>query len=468
MNPKRTWTFSTIALALAVGGCGGGGGGSGGGGEVTEENAARTEGGEVLRTSTGAAVSQEAHNHWTAATALFNRYESEGWNAGRCDEVEEKFEEAADAQGGSFAEAHYMMGLVRTRCSDTDGARRHYQRSLEAFANFCPARVGLAVMEQEAGHVPQARQMYEQIIQANGQCTEAYVNLARIQAAAGGNQVDEAIQNLRRALAVESQYLPAFNELALIYYRRGAEARNRSSLDLAEIVCRQAELINNRYAPIYNTWGLVKMRRGDLIEALRFFERAIQLDSSLFEAQMNFGQITNSFRGYEDAKRAFTRAVELQPRNYDAIIGLGAALRGLGQVDQAEAQYNRARELDAARPEAYYNLALLYHDYKSGSIEDLNRAKEYFNQFLQRAGQNPRYAEPRTLVTSRCQDRQPQARGRRRRAIQQRTCRPGRLQLIDETIAAIREGENMQREMEEMQRQQEQMEREAAQQGASN
>ncbi|MBC7172206.1 MAG: tetratricopeptide repeat protein [Polyangiaceae bacterium] len=435
-----------------------------GGGPVDEADAARTSGGEVLRTSTGAAVSQEAHNHWTEGLRLFGRYEEQGWNSGRCAEVEAKFDQAADAQNGAFAEAHYMMGLARQRCDDTDGARRHYQRSVEVSANYCPARVALVLMEQQASNNPrEARAKYEQIIASDGQCTEAYVNLARIQAAAGGAQVDEAIQNLRRALAVESQYLPAFNELALIYYRRGEDSRNRSSLDLAEIVCRQAELINNRYAPIYNTWGLVKMRRGDLIEALRFFERAIQLDSSLFEAQMNFGQITNSFRGYEDAKRAFARAAELQPRSYDAAVGLGAALRGLGQIDQAEAQYNRARELDGSRPEAYYNLALLYHDYKSGSIADLNRAKEYFQQFLQRAGENTRYTEPRELVTRRCRDQQAQPRGsRRRRVIQQRQCRPGRIQLIDETIAAVREGEAMQREVEEMQRQQQQ------QQGSAN
>lgn len=457
MNARnaRTWTIVGTVAALLGAGCGGAsatGGGAAAGGPV-----ATTADGAAIRTAGGQEVNQEAHNRWTEALALFRRYEEQGWNSGRCEEAEEKFEAAVDAQGGAFAEAQYMMGLSRARCGDDRAARGHYERAVSASENYCPASVALILMDH--GDNPrEARPKYEALIRANGQCTEAYVNLARIQAAAGGEQVDEAIQNLRRALAVESQYLPAFNELALIYYRRGGDPRTRSALDLAEIVCRQAELINNRYAPIYNTWGLVKMRRGDLIEALRFFERAIQLDGSLFEAQMNFGQITNSFRGYEDAKRAFTRAVELQPRNYDAIVGLGAALRGLGQIQEAAAQYNRARELDANRPEAYYNLALLHHDYMSGNIPDLNRAKELFQQFLQKAGESPRYAEPRELVTRRCREAptQGRGRGRRRRSIRQRQCRPGRIQLIDETIAAIREGEAMQREVEEMQRQQQQ------------
>ena len=460
----RSWAVLSVASALLAGGCGGGS--SSGPGSEEEGEVVRTAGGEVIRTSDGRAVTIEAHNNWTEGLRLFAQYEQEGWNAERCEQVDGKFEEAVDAQHGAFAEAEYMRGLSLSRCGDTSGARDHYETALEASPNLCTAKVAIAVMEQEAGRVREAKAMYEQAIEADGQCTEAYVNLARIQARGDAAQVDEAIQNVRRALAVESQYLPAFNELALIYYRRGESAQNRSWLDLAEIVCRQAELIDNHYAPIYNTWGLVKMRRGDLIEALRFFERAIQLDSSLYEAQMNFAQITNSFRGYEDARTAFGRAVELQPRSYDAIVGLGAALRGLGQIDEAEAQYNRARELDDQRPEAYYNLALIYHDYKSGTEADLNRAKEYYQQFLQRAGDNPRYSEAKELVTRRCRDAQTARRGRRR-IVRSSSCRPGRIQLIEQTVAAIHEGEAMQREMEEMQRQQEEMERQQSQEGAA-
>src|SRR5690606_33491827 len=98
--------------------------------------------------------------------------------------------------------------------------------------------------------------------------------------------------------------------------------------------------------PIYNTWGLIKLERGDLLSALQMFQRAIELDDSIFAAQMNFGQITLGFRGYRDAKRAFERAVQLRPRDYDAIVGLGAALRGLEEFDAAEKQYKKAIEID--------------------------------------------------------------------------------------------------------------------------
>src|SRR5262245_42107105 len=123
------------------------------------------------------------------------------------------------------------------------------------------------------------------------------------------SQDSEALLNLRRALAVDASYLPAFNEMALLYYDRGRREKTRGSWDLAEIVCRQAQIVNANYAPIYNTWGLIRMARGDVVEALRFFEEAIKQDPQLFEAQMNFGHVTLSFRGYQDAYDAFSRAL---------------------------------------------------------------------------------------------------------------------------------------------------------------
>ena len=386
-----------------------------GGSSSSSGPAATTATGQTIQTSGGGAVTLEAHNHWVEGLQLFNRNEEAGWNEQTCAASIAKFEEAVAAQGGGrFAEALYMAGLVSTRCDDDSGARRFYTRALEAAeegrepnsrppANgpLCKARVALGLMELQGGNRNAARAAFERAKRDDPQCTSGYVNLAILQRNQGGAQEQEALNNLRRALAIESDYLPAFNQMALLYYARGLRQGGAASLDLAEVVCRQAQIIDREYAPIYNTWGLVKIRKGNVIEALRYFERAIQLDSDMYEAQMNFAQITLSFRGYDDAKRSFERAVQLKGNSYEAHLGLGAALRGLEQFDAAKAEYERAREIDGNRPEAFFNLAVLYHDYISaantagmdGTIRDLNTAKGYYEQFLSKAGSNDRYSE---------------------------------------------------------------------------
>ncbi|MGF1469688.1 MAG: tetratricopeptide repeat protein [Sandaracinaceae bacterium] len=426
------------AAALALVACGGG-----------EANRPATdERGEPITTAGGSSeVSERAQGVWTDALALFDAAEGEagGWTEEACANALAKFREANQVQGGNFTEAIYMMGVVSGRCRNDDQALEFYRQALATNESYCGARVGVGLGDMRRGDMATARQQFERAVEDDNQCTSAYVNLAIIQRNQEG-MAQEALNNLRRALAIESDYLPAFNQMALLYFEQAA--RNRQMLDLAEVVCRQAQLINSEYAPIYNTWGLINVRQGKIIEALRKFEYAYQLDDRFFEAYMNFGELTLSYRGYADAERVFSRAHELSPENYDAMIGLGMALRGLERFDEAEAKYNEAIQLDPQRPEAYYNLALLYHNYKGGEVPQLRRATEYFGQFLERARDRPDFADAVEGVERRCRKLTGRALRRRRRrnenaSIWAGTCRPGRLQLIEETIATMEAMEEM-------------------------
>lgn len=449
-------TMSMLWAVALVAGCGGGGGE---GSEGTTPPAT-DDSGRAITTAGGETVSVVAHNHWQRGVTAFQAAEEAGWNPSRCESVAEPFEEAVEAQSGAFAEAIYMQGVVAARCGEEDDARRHYNQALSVNQTFCKARAAVGLMELEGGNANAARATFERAIRDDARCTEAYTNLAIIQRRQ--NQSAEALNNLRRALAIESDYLPAFNQMALLHYEAAGTTGDQRRLDLAEVVCRQAQLIERDYAPIYNTWGLIKVAKGDIIEALRMFERATNLDNSMYEAFMNFGQINLSFRGYESARAAFARSVELRARSYDAHIGLGAALRGLNQMEPAQQQYEAAIQIDGNRPEAYFNLGILYQDYRNGTPADLNQAKQYYQQFLAKARGQAAYANAIEAVERRCQTQQ-QGQRRRRRA-RSTDCRPGRLQNIDETISALDEVAQIEREAAALQRQAEQQQQQQEQQ----
>jgi tetratricopeptide (TPR) repeat protein len=457
MSIRKSIELAILALSLAVfAACGGGSSGGGGAGGPGSGEVATTAGGETITTVGGVAVTVAAHNHWKSALELFEKNDKSGWNDAACSAVREGFEKALKAQRGNFGEAEYMIGLTYSRCGDIKKAKEAYEKVLAEHPKMCSPRVGLGLMLEEAGDEAGAQAIYNEALKQNPNCPSAYVNIARFQSKGKPEQVDEAIANLRRALAFRSDYLPAFNEMALIYYRRGSASRERrSDLDLAEIVLRQAQLIDKAYAPIYNTWGLIKLERGDLLAALQMFQQALELDSSIFEAQMNFGQITLSFRGYRDAKKAFERAVQLRPRNYEAVVGLGAALRGLEEFEAAEKQYKKAIEIDPNRPDAYFNVAILFHEYLSahadsqdGTIARLREADRWYDTFVQKAGKKKTYAEKVEDVTRRCKlDKK-----KKKRRGGTSDCQMGRKQVIEEFIAAMIEAQQMQREMEEMER----------------
>ena len=107
---------------------------------VPAADVARTAGGEAIMTADGSAVSKKAHNRWESALQRFGGNEETGWTQAKCGASSKDFEKAAAAQGGGFAEAHYMAGLSLERCGDT-GADKHYETALKVDPKFCRARV---------------------------------------------------------------------------------------------------------------------------------------------------------------------------------------------------------------------------------------------------------------------------------------------------------------------------------------
>jgi TolA-binding protein len=97
---------------------------------------------------------------------------------------------------------------------------------------------------------------------------------------------------------------------------------------------------------------------------------------------MNLAALSLNNRDYVTAEENFKAVIKLQPKNFEAAIGLGVALRGNKKIDEAEAQYNTAKGLDPSQGASYFNLGLLYQDYKDGQKPSLQKAQDYYRQFL--------------------------------------------------------------------------------------
>lgn len=440
------------AMTLSLAACGGGAASGAGSGVATGA------GGTAIKTAGGRTVNVQAHNHWLAGVKAFKAAQKSGWSDAKCDAVAEHFEDAAGSQE-KFAEAHYMAGVAHLKCKRKQKAMGYFAKALRQNSKFCKARVMQGLDRLEAGSDAAAEREFSQAVRDDPQCTEGYVNLAILQRQRpGGNK--EALANLRRALAIDAQYLPAFNEMALLYVSEAHD--NMKMLDLAEVVCSQAQKIDANYAPVYNTWGLIDLRRNEIIDAAAKFQKAFQLDPEMFEAYMNFAQITIGFRGYEDARVAFEKALKQDPKNFDAIVGLGVAYRGLGQTKKAEELYNQARSMSGNRPEPYYNLGVLYQDFLDGTEADMKKARSYYEQFLTRAGGDKRYEAAVDDIKRRCKY---DKKGKRRKSSK---CLAGRFQNIEMYLDAMKEMAEMEKLQADAAKQQAELEKMEAQQRAED
>ncbi len=368
------------------------------------------------------------------------------WNPSSCGAVAKAFEDAAARQkaetGRDFPEATYNAGLAFQRCKMHQEARERFQAALAADAAFHRARTQLALYQYrdkgEAEIDSVIAELQRAIADAQFQNVEALVNLAMLQMARnsqtadqdGANDFDRAKKNLQRALAIDDGYQPAFNQLALYYLqvakqRAAAKKGRRKSrgpqadvqqLELAALVCSQAIRKDPSYAPIHNTAGLIQVELQNINGAVQEFQTAIRLDPTFFEAQMNFAAINLSFRGFKAAEEAYRAALKIQPDDYDARLGLALAIRG--QIDDAnfdqyvaaaQAELDHAKKIAPERPEAYYNEAILTHEFKAkgagdDSVSTLETAAKMFETFIQKAGSDAKYADAVQRAKERVED----------------------------------------------------------------
>lgn len=425
MNTSAVKTAALIVLGTVAIGCGGG---------AASGPGANTPGAKRNPNN----IVAEAKNKFDDGLKAMSAHDkANDWSAANCESTAELFKASAEEQQKSddrtFAEAIYNAGLAYQRCKDHDKAKEQFNIALKANPAFHRARAQLAlyafVDSGEKSFDGPIAELERAIKDASFQNVDALVNLAMIQMRRnnnvadkdGANDFDRAKLNLQRALAIDDGFMPAFNQLA-VYYLESAKAKagvsskksvagksqkrvDAQALELAALVCSQAIRKNPNFAPIHNTAGMIQVELRNLNTAVSEFNTARRLDPTFYEAQMNYAAVNLQFRGFAQAEEAFRAALKMRPNDFDAHLGLALAIRGQISdanfdkfVQDASNELAAARKVAPERPETYYNEAILTQEYKSkagGKAAEgaLNAAKALFNQFIQKAGSAPEFAD---------------------------------------------------------------------------
>lgn len=358
-----------------------------------------------------------------ALEAMLEKDRSRGWDAASCDAIAGQFLAASHDLSSSryWAEPVYNAALVRQRCGAESAARELYEDILKHEPRFHRARVQRTRIDLDHGKLSldaAITELSQAVRDAQYQNAEALMELARLQMkrdnavpdSDGPSDMARAKKNLQRALAVDDAHMPTFNQLGLYYLTMAKRNPARSDqkgapegLDLALLITSQGIRKDVSYAPLRNTAGLIFYELGDLTRASASFAKARELDPTFFDAQMNFASLNVMVRGFSVAEQAYRTALELKPNDYDALLGLALALRGQIEssangealTDEAEATLQKAITLTPERPEAYFNLAILYESYRSRSPlggHALETAIQYYRQFAERAKGKPELA----------------------------------------------------------------------------
>jgi tetratricopeptide (TPR) repeat protein len=113
--------------------------------------------------------------------------------------------------------------------------------------------------------------------------------------------------------------------------------------------------------------------RGYFEEAIKCFEKAIELNSSYLDAYMDMADSENKLDNYEKALELIEKAIKINPNNAEVFNVKGTILYRMGKYDESIELFRKAKTLDPKCANAWSNICVFLKEQKKG---DSNAAIE--------------------------------------------------------------------------------------------
>jgi len=280
--------------------------------------------------------------------------EKDGADAPRWREpgVMERLTAAANAAGAT-AEAVYNGAAVLEIKGERALARKGYERALNMnpkLANAISRMARLAVVD---GRGDEAQRLFDAALQIDPANAGAHNRLAERAIAEGHYQ--EAIEHERMALVADPDDQDAYLILAVAML-------HLDLLDADVLVGRSALALDDRDAAIEGVLGMVFLKKGEVRQAVQLFEKAIVDAPESFDARMNLGAVTLSYKDYAASAEQFRKAASLKPTDVVSRMALAVALRGAGKGDEALTLLDEVLRLQPANVDVRYNRCILFQE----------------------------------------------------------------------------------------------------------
>jgi tetratricopeptide (TPR) repeat protein len=191
---------------------------------------------------------------------------------GRPDEAIGQYKRAVELDP-HYAAAYFHLGNALAQKEEVDDAIAQYQKALAIDPNLAEVRhnLDLALLQKKA----------HEALKNNSNSAGAYTNLGNVLLQKG--QVDEAIDQYRKAIVIDGTAVEAHNNLGIAWAKKG-------QLDAAIIEFRKTLELNPAYIQAYNNLGTALFQKGQINDAIVQFQEALRRKPDYVDAQNNLAK----------------------------------------------------------------------------------------------------------------------------------------------------------------------------------
>ncbi|HEX3727073.1 MAG TPA: tetratricopeptide repeat-containing glycosyltransferase family protein, partial [Pirellulales bacterium] len=189
---------------------------------------------------------------------------------------------------------------------------------------------GLAVVLAKLDQLPEAVQSYRRAVALAPDFVHAYNNLGGLLMQLG--RVDEAIECYSRAVALDPSFAEAYNNLGLALVRQ-------NKLDDAMASYHRAIERKANYGNAYHNLGIALTSADRFAEAQPCYARAIEIDGDRAASHYNLAFVLSQLNEIEASAAACRRAIAIEPDNAPAHFSLATALLTLGTFAEGWGEY---------------------------------------------------------------------------------------------------------------------------------
>lgn len=119
--------------------------------------------------------------------------------------------------------------------------------------------------------------------------------------------------------------------------------------------------------------GIEASKKENYKKAVKYYEKAVELDSNFAFAWDNIGICNRKLGNYDEALYAYNKSLEIDPTGAVPLQNIAVVYTYMEQYDNAIKSYERLINIDENNPETYYGIGRIYYEF----LHDYEKSLDY-------------------------------------------------------------------------------------------